>query len=318
MKTISIITSVLIIVLLISIYVFIPAELTVTKVAVVNCSPEAAYRTLSSINDGKKWWSDSSNNGTFTANGSKSYFTLNKDTFQITSKLHSTFEIVIKSDAEVRKTVLHILPISFDTVALQWKTSFFAGINPLTRIRHYQQAVALKNKMTRIINNMVSFLQNKDKVYGVSIQKVSTKDTFLVATKTTLTTYPTTDQIYTLIEKLQTYLYRMEAQQTGSPMVNVTPEGPNQFTLMVAIPTDRAISGNNEIFYRRMVPGFFLTAEVTGGVKRIEEAVADIKLYMNDYKKTAMAIPFQSITTDRKREPDSTKWKTKLYFPIAY
>jgi hypothetical protein len=37
---------------------------------------------------------------------------------------------------------------------------------------------------------------------------------------------------------------------------------------------------------------------------------------MSDYQQTAMAIPFESLVTDRSREPDTLKWITNIYVPV--
>jgi hypothetical protein len=44
--------------------------------------------------------------------------------------------------------------------------------------------------------------------------------------------------------------------------------------------------------------------------------MGQMKNYISDYQRTVMAIPFQSLVTDRRKEADTTKWLTKLYFPI--
>ena len=38
--------------------------------------------------------------------------------------------------------------------------------------------------------------------------------------------------------------------------------------------------------------------------------------YVSDHKYVRIAIPFQSLVTDRMNEPDSSKWITKIYYPI--
>jgi hypothetical protein len=38
--------------------------------------------------------------------------------------------------------------------------------------------------------------------------------------------------------------------------------------------------------------------------------------YFADYKRVAMAIPFEYLVTDRETETDTTKWVTRIYAPV--
>jgi hypothetical protein len=59
-----------------------------------------------------------------------------------------------------------------------------------------------------------------------------------------------------------------------------------------------------------------LRAEVKGGNATVEEALHQMKIFISDYQKTAMAIPFESLVTDRSKEPDTSKWITRIYTPV--
>jgi hypothetical protein len=37
---------------------------------------------------------------------------------------------------------------------------------------------------------------------------------------------------------------------------------------------------------------------------------------VQDHQRVAPAIPFQSLVTDRTKQPDTSKWVTRLYWPI--
>jgi hypothetical protein len=43
-----------------------------------------------------------------------------------------------------------------------------------------------------------------------------------------------------------------------------------------------------------------------------------MKNYVEDNKKTSPAIPYQSLITNRLTETDTTKWVTKLYYPVFF
>ncbi|MBS1565351.1 MAG: hypothetical protein JST39_13240, partial [Bacteroidetes bacterium] len=73
---------------------------------------------------------------------------------------------------------------------------------------------------------------------------------------------------------------------------------------------------NDNIFFRKMVPGAFMVTDVRGGDETVVYALSQMRLYFDDYKKTSMAIPFAALITDRQQEPDSSRWVTRIYAPV--
>ena len=62
--------------------------------------------------------------------------------------------------------------------------------------------------------------------------------------------------------------------------------------------------------------GNILVTEVKGGKAEINKAYKQIMNYMADHSRTPPAIPFESLVTDRRNEPDSNKWITRIYYPV--
>ena len=66
-----------------------------------------------------------------------------------------------------------------------------------------------------------------------------------------------------------------------------------------------------------MLPGGnILITEVKGGPEEIKKAYRQVELYISDFQRVAPAIPFESLVTDRRAEKDSTKWITRIYYPV--
>jgi hypothetical protein len=127
--------------------------------------------------------------------------------------------------------------------------------------------------------------------------------------------YPSTGDIYSLVKKLQRFILLHHGLVTGSPMVNIMEKG-GKFELRVAIPTNQPVSENDSITNRTLPGNKFLEAEVKGGDATVNEAMAQMNNYISDYHRTVMGIPFLSLETDRSAEPDSTKWMTRICYPI--
>ena len=119
-----------------------------------------------------------------------------------------------------------------------------------------------------------------------------------------------------MIAKLQAYVKENGALQTGYPMLNVSHPDDKQYAVMIALPVNKILAEKGDIVYKRMIPGGFLTTTVTGGNGAVTNAYHQMEQYFQDYRNTAMAIPFMYLITDRSQEKDSSKWVTKLYFPV--
>ena len=99
-------------------------------------------------------------------------------------------------------------------------------------------------------------------------------------------------------------------------MLHVKTLNDSTFETMVAIPVNKKLEGNGTISFSRFVPWKVLTAEVIGGNKTVEEALKQMKVLISDYQISSMAIPFESLVTDRSQQPDTSKWVTNIYTPV--
>ena len=99
-------------------------------------------------------------------------------------------------------------------------------------------------------------------------------------------------------------------------MINVLRANGTSYQLMVALPVNRKLPGNADVFPEKMVRGNFMSAEITGPAGRIDSAIRQMAVYFEDHQKIAMAIPFQSLITNRKIASDSNTWVTRIYFPV--
>ena len=290
---------VLILLFFAAVYIFIPRTLQLSAIAYTHCATGAAYRVLSDESQWTRWWAG------------------NKYTsYRITKKVYNGFEIDIQSGNLNTGSTLHLIPLPADSLALQWQCSLPSGNNPFTKIAWYQKAVALKKNMSAKLQHLGGLLAENENVYGFAIQRTSVTDTLLVATKAILPAYPTTPDIYRLINILNSYIGSQGAKKTGAPIMNVTRLDDHQFQLMVAIPVDKQLPGTAAVSFARMVPGHFMAITVQGGPARVNEAANQLQLYFSDYQRTSMAIPFRALITDRQAEPDTSKWVTRIYQPV--
>jgi hypothetical protein len=289
---------ILLVVAVVSIYLFIPSSLTISSVRVLNCSPGGSFRTIS---DEKKW---------------ARLFPADTAKFKIRNSLVNTVYVNIHQNDEIINSIIYLLPFNNDSTAIQWQCKISTSNNPFKRIQRYQSAVAVKNDMDKVLDNLRSFVQKSENIYGFKIERTTFTDTLLLAVKSKASAYPTTTEVYQQVNSLRAKIASQNATITGYPMVNITPINSNHYQFMVAIPVDRVLPDNQPFIFRRMIPASFMTAEVKGGPYTIKEALYQMQVYFSENRKTAMAIPFEYHITDRQAEPDTSKWITKIYAPV--
>jgi len=303
---------VLLIATIVCIYVFIPRELDVSCVSSVKCNPQAAFRQVRHGGDWVKWWPDS-----MEERDGKSSYRYAGDVYHVSGSSYPLTEIDIHHDGADIKSRMSVLSLSNkDSAVIYWQCRFSGGAGFLQRLRQYLSAGKLEKNMNEILSRLRPYLENEKNIYGMTFGEASTKDTLLVVTKAFFAAYPSTSDIYGLLGKLRQYISSEGAVENGYPIANVTLVRDSGFQLMTAIPVNRVLPGKGAIFFKRMVPAKFLIAEVKGGDHTVRAAMDHMQEYIADHQRTVMALPFQTIVTDRLKEPDTTRWSTWLYCPV--
>ena len=300
----------------IGVYIFIPSNLNISKVTSIGCSLNGAYRCLS---DGSRWgnWQPNDDSASTPMNfKDKKGFQYKSNGFYLAQVFRNSVEVFIDNQDYKLSSSINLLSEGRDSVVADWQCSFPSSWNPIKRIQRYQAAVGIKNNMEDIMDRFKSYVEDKKNVYGIPIKLSSINDSFLVSTKYISLVYPSTADVYKHLGLLKQYVAKENALETGSPMLNVTKLDSNHFQVMVALPINKLVKGNENISPKQMIRGNFIVTEVQGGPYTVNHALEQIQLYFQDYSKTAMAIPFQYLLTDRQKETDSSKWATRIYAPV--
>jgi hypothetical protein len=190
------------------------------------------------------------------------------------------------------------------------------GLNPVKRLLDYRQAIQIRNNLTDLLELLRTFLEKKENIYTINIEQTRVKDTLLVTTKHISSRHSSVPEVYGLIKNLRDYVNSQGAEETNYPMLNIMELDSNHFETLVAIPVNKPVRGNATISPKRMVPGNILVTEVRGGNYSINRAMGLLEKYIDDYQKSRIAIPFESMVTDRSSEADTSQWVTKIYYPI--
>jgi len=300
--------SILLVLILVSAYVFIPKTIMLNAAIGVKASRPGLYRMLFDKANIAKWWPGKV--------GDESFF-LNNTNYSFHKENITIIPVTVKGQ-EINSTVsLFLTAITADSTQLDWVGSISTSYNPVKRYITYLEGRKIRRDMASILQKMEKFYSDPINIYGIKIQNTLVTDSFLISTSGRCIGQPSNTFIYGLIGKLRNYASKNSAKESGYPMLSISTDDNKAFDVKVAIPVDKLLPSSGDILQKRMLGrGNILTTAVKGGTDNTTEAFTQIQHYARDYQLRFPAIPFYSLITDRTKEPDSSKWLTKIYVPI--
>ncbi len=237
--------------------------------------------------------------------------------FTVNNALSNLIQIDIATHKIQTKSFISVNSINRDSAAIHWFFEIKTGWNPITRWNDYQEAKKIKKATAQLLNEIKSFVEKPVNIYGFDIKEISLKDTLLIVTKFKCDKRPTNAQIYNAADELSKYLNQFNIKAINHPMVTILDNQTNDYTVMVGLSIDSKIPETEKFTLKKMpVNGKMFVTEVTGGTYAIQNGYSALKNYLLDAKRPSPAVPFELLMNDRRQIIDSTKWQTRLYFPV--
>jgi hypothetical protein len=308
MKKWILIFCLIILVIISAVYFFIPTHQTLASETTISCTESGASRIILNRNTWNSWWPAQKKDDNL-------YSYKNCD-YRIDKILVNGLEATIFNDKDSTKGILQIIAEKTDSTQLKWAFTFIFSNNPIKRLLQYLRYNNIKNNIESFIADIKKYFEKEENIYGMKVVKQKVAEASLISVKQSFRHYPTTHEIYNMINSLNKYIRQKGGKQSSYPMLNVHTEDSKNYEVMVAIPTEYDLPSEGNFNLKKMVLGNILMAEVKGGNYIIKKAEMELKNYVNDYKKISPAIPFQSLVTDRSLETDTAKWLTRLYYPV--
>lgn len=222
--------------------------------------------------------------------------------------------ISVPAGDSTHNSLLQLSALGTDSTLVTWQGVVKGGGAPWQRWHTRQQAAQIKNEVHQFMETLHRW-EADSLLYGLVIRQEKVKDTALMATRFETASYPGTSEIYQQVDRLQQYILRNNATPTNHPMLYVR-RRPQSFEVMVGLPASRDLPNTASIELKRMVMGNILVAEVRGGDAVVQEGMRQLEDYVSDHGMVSPAIPFVSLVTDRTKEPDSSRWVSRLNYPI--
>ena len=271
-------------------------------------NPGGFHRIIMNEKNWVKWWPGKKD---------QDAYLLNDHRFRIIDKRINALVIEISSDHLSDTSFLNIIHTGNDSVSILWQANIESPASPFNRIGKYFSVTKLNKDMKHILDSMRTYYSDQLNIYEIDIRKEKVVDSTLLQNFAITKGYPGIEFIYSLIDQLQEYAKSKSARQTGYPMLNINTEDSINFITKVAIPVDKRLESSGNISYKWMLGGGnILVTDVKGGPATIKHAFEKLEEYITDNKRIPPAIPFESLITDRSREKDTSKWITRIYYPV--
>ena len=280
--------------------VFIPNPLTVSVVGSIKAPPAKVNSIVLDTANWHKWWPGEQ---------AKKY------EYSVLAQTAFSTRLLAQNGSDTFTSELLVLPATLDSAIVQWTTQQPASINPFTRIQQYNRAAGIKQHFQLLLDSLTAYMQNSKKVYGIDIAITQFKNPFMISMQGQFLHYPSVDEVYGMVSKLRDYAQVGAAAAADSPMVNIDGTG-DRYLLRVALPINKKLEAGKDIDFKQMVLGNTLLGTITGGQHTVEKSLLSMQDFVSDHHLTSPAIPFQIWQTNRQQQPDSTRWVTKLYYPV--
>jgi hypothetical protein len=197
---------------------------------------------------------------------------------------------------------IKIAPLNGDSVVLVWEGG---------------SSGRWQREVDTILGSFKAYVEDAKRLYGADFIRTMSNDSTLVTMTSFTAVYPSMAEVYARIDTLRRFTASHGAMAIDSPWLNVAKIEDGRFKWTVAIPVNKWIEKEGRVFPRRFVPYKNLEGEVHGGVYTAERVLEQMQLFKMDYNIQIMGLPYQCLKTDRRLEPDTTKWVTVVTAPIS-
>lgn len=264
---------------------FIASKTPSSKTIVAHCTISAANRVFANTSRWNEWWPRNS-----------------QTVYNITGLFYNEVRLSVQyqNNGPVNSRI-RLAPLNGDSILVDWENT---GKLPSADI-------------DTVLESFKSFVEDARKIYGADFHTTLSTDSTLVTLNNLATAYPATNEIYLMIDSIREYIAGQGAEVINYPMLNVQKTGGGQYKILVALSVNKRLRGKGRISVKNFVPWRMIEGYVTGGVYNAEKAFGQLENYKNDHNLTIMALPFQSLVTDRRKEQDTTKWITNICAPIS-
>ncbi|MFY7839861.1 MAG: hypothetical protein ACOVP7_06270 [Lacibacter sp.] len=310
MKRLLLFAFTLVLVAAVIFYFRIPQKESYSYKTVFRCTNNAAMRLLHDSTQWKNWWAGKQE--------SNLMYSFNHRNYRFQQMTLPGIETRTLAGADSVTAYFQTFPYNVDSAYFEWSYAFAYSSNPVTKIKQHLQLRSLKKDFKQFLTAIKPFFEDEQNTYGMRVETQRVKDSTLISLKKTFDHYPGTEEVYSMVTAVKNYIKTKGGEESNAPMLNIFSALNNTYDVMVGIPTKADVVEEAPFIRKKMILGYILVGNVKGGVATVTAAEKRMAEYAFDHQRTAPAIPFQSLITDRMQEKDTSKWITRIYYPVLY
>jgi effector-binding domain-containing protein len=296
---------------LVALYFIVPQWITTDSVAQVDNTDVNISKFLLSKREWARWWPGQRN----AADSSK--FTYNGADYTLQQATNTRMQVQVKKGDMVLNSQVTYVAAEEQMTAVDWHSAIQSSLNPFNRIIQFARAKQLQQDADTILGSFKRFMETDTNVYGIKVKIGHVADPIVIAQNAVFINYPTTQQIYKMVASLRLQINAAGAKEVNVPMLNIHRTDEHEYQVMVALPIDKIVTPGNGFIINKLVKNAnLLETTVRGGRRNIDNAFERLGKYREDHRLISPAMPYEMILTDRLAQPDTTKWVTKVYWPI--
>lgn len=119
-----------------------------------------------------------------------------------------------------------------------------------------------------------------------------------------------------LFPAVHQYMQRSGAAMAGPPFVRYLTMG-DEWDFEAGAPVATFVEGEDRIQAATLPGGLVAVVTYTGPYEGVGEAHEAIGRWLDEQRRQPAGPPWDSYVTDPMQEPDSSKWRTDVYYPLA-
>ncbi|QTE38452.1 hypothetical protein J3L18_05065 [Mucilaginibacter gossypii] len=298
-----------VIIIIAAAYILLPEKPVIAQDLSIDTSDVIAGKFLTTEGGWDKWWPG-------TKTGDRQY-NFKGTKISIDKMTNSSTYLKLKKDNLTFDGEISYFADAEGSVKFKWDAVDKNNTQFFSRITNYFKTKDAEKLVGEILLSLKHFLEDERNAYGYRIYLNHAKDTVLLVSANTYPIYPSLQVIYNTVTTLQQQAGSQGAKQTNFPMLNVTETDEHEYQVNVALPINKRIIPFQKTSLNNIPKGGnLLVADVRGGQNTVNNALVQMKIYMKDHRLVSPAMPFQSLVTDRLAQKDTSKWITKIYYPI--
>lgn len=294
------------------VYLYIPSKIAIKSNAVIKTPTAALHRLLLNNHRAAAWWP-----GNVADGENEKKYVLNGSAYSFKNNNISLLPVIISNRFLQLETALYLISLADTAVRVEWIDTIPVPGRPVKRIQTFFAARSIQHDLDVVLRSLTEYCSQTKNMYGFDVHNLLITDSTFIAISDTIRQYPAPPLIYKHIDALKKYAEEHKAELTNHPILNIDDADGLGYALKVAIPLNKALPPRQNIYPQRMPPGVkILMAEIKGGAAAAANGYGQLIQYARDRHLGIPGKPFYALVTDRRNEPDTAKWITRIYCPV--